>query len=183
MNVLTLSMEAGMRSALLFLVPFAVAVALATSGLSFVDPVMTLAAEDTKPAKKKPDTSVKPGKPKSTTPKPGTTAKTPSKDGAIRASGADAVDKAQACYGDAPKIESVSPDEGTAGAKVTITGKNFGAPGCLRTVSFGPGHVATFEHNGQDRITATVPAQGRKGLAILTITTASGEDSKPFLMK
>lgn len=173
-----------MRSALLFLVPFAVAIVLATSGLSLVNPAMTLAAEDNKPAKKKnPDTSVKPGKPKSTTPKSGTTAKTPPKDGAIRASGADAVDKAQACYGDAPKVESVSPDEGTAGAKVTITGKNFGAPGCLRTVSFGPGHAATFEHNGQDRITATVPAQGRKGLAILTVTTASGEDSKPFLMK
>ncbi len=173
-----------MRSALLFLVPFAVAIALTTSGLSLVNPAMTLAAEDNKPAKKKkPDASVKPGKPKSTTPKSGTTAKPPSKDGAIRPSGVDAVDKAQACYGDAPKIESVSPDEGTAGAKVTITGKNFGAPGCLRTVSFGPGHAAKFEHNGQDRITATVPAQGRKGLAILTVTTASGEDSKAFLMK
>ena len=173
-----------MRSALLFLVPFAVAIALGTSGLSLVSPAITLAAEDNKPAKKKkPDPSVKPGKPKSTTPKPGTAAKAPSKDGAIRASGADAVDKAQACYGDAPKIESISPDEGTAGAKVTINGKNFGSPGCLRTVSFGPGHAATFEHDGQDRITATVPSQGRKGLAILTVTTASGEDSKPFLMK
>ncbi len=172
-----------MRSALLFLVPFAVAIALVTSGVSLVNPAMTLAADGTAPAKKNPDTSTKPGKPKSTTPKPGTPAKATSKDGAIRASGADAVGKAQACYGDAPKIESVSPDEGAAGAKVTITGKNFGAPGCLRTVSFGPGHVATFEHNGQDRITATVPAQGRKGVAILTVTTASGEDSKPFLKK
>jgi hypothetical protein len=173
-----------MQSALRFLGSFAVAIALATSGLSLVNPAMTLAAQDDKPAKKnKPDTSTKPAKPKSPKPKSGAAAKAPSKDGAIRASGADAVDKAQVCYGDAPKIESVSPDEGTAGAKVTITGKNFGAQGCLRSVSFGPGHAATFEHNGQDRITATVPAQGRKGLAILTITTASGEDSKPFLMK
>ena len=55
----------GMQSALLFLVPFALAIALATSGLSLVNPPMTLAAEDNKPAKKKkPDTSVKPEKPK-----------------------------------------------------------------------------------------------------------------------
>ena len=32
-------------------------------------------------------------------------------------------------------------------------------------------------------ITATVPPAGRKGLAIVTVTTASGEDSKPFLIK
>ncbi len=32
-------------------------------------------------------------------------------------------------------------------------------------------------------ITVTVPKGGRKGLAIVTVTTASGEDSKPFLMK
>jgi len=32
-------------------------------------------------------------------------------------------------------------------------------------------------------ITTTVPAGGRKGLAMLTVTTASGEDSKAFLVK
>jgi hypothetical protein len=32
-------------------------------------------------------------------------------------------------------------------------------------------------------ITATVPKGGRKGLTIVTVTTASGEDSKPFLTK
>ena len=125
-NVLSPFMEVGYAICTAVLVPFAVAIALTTSGLSLVNPVMTLAAEDNKPAKKKkPDTSAKPGKPKSTTPKSGPTTKAPSKDGAIRASGADAVDKAQACYGDAPKIESISPDEGTAGAKVMITGKKL----------------------------------------------------------
>lgn len=173
-----------MRCARLHLVPFTIAIVLITSGVFFIDPPMTTAAEDMKPEKKKKsDTSTKPGKPKSTTPKSETSAKAPAKDGAIRGSGAALVDKAQACYGDAPKIETISPDEGPAGAKVTINGKNFGAPGCLRSVSFGPGHAATFVHNGQDHITATVPAQGRKGMAILTVTTASGEDSKPFLMK
>ncbi len=96
---------------------------------------------------------------------------------------AETAAKAQACFGDAPKIEKVTPDEGKAGVKVTITGKNFGTPDCLRSVSFGPGHAATFQQVNESQLTATVPTGGRKGIAILTVTTASGEDSKPFLMK
>ncbi|MBI5410382.1 MAG: hypothetical protein HZA21_00150, partial [Nitrospirae bacterium] len=61
------------------------------------------------------------------------------KGGSIKASGAGIVAKANACFGTAPQIEKVKPDEGKAGAKVTITGKNFGAKECLTGVSFGPG--------------------------------------------
>jgi IPT/TIG domain len=130
---------------------------------------MTPAAEpDTKA--KKPEASQEPkaAKPKAEKPKLKT---------------AETAGKAQACFGVAPKIEKVSPDEGKAGDKVTITGTNFGAAECLRSVSFGPGNVATFKMESATKITATVPSGGRKGLAILTVTTTSGGDSKPFLVK
>ena len=90
---------------------------------------------------------------------------------------------AKACFGEAPRINKLSPDEGKAGDKVTITGTNFGSADCLRGISFGPGHAATFKVKDETTITATVPTGARKGLVILTVTTASGEDSKPFLMK
>ena len=96
---------------------------------------------------------------------------------------AETAGKAKACFGDAPKIEKISPDEGKAGDKVTITGTNFGAVECLRSVSFGPGHAAKFRMESPTKISTTVPSGGRKGLAILIVTTASGEDSKPFLVK
>jgi len=96
---------------------------------------------------------------------------------------AETAGKATACFGVAPKIEKVSPDEGKAGDKVTITGTDFESAACLRSVSFGPGHLATFKMESATKIVATVPSGGRKGLAILTVTTASGEDSKPFLVK
>ena len=96
---------------------------------------------------------------------------------------AETATKADACFGTAPKIDKVSPDEGKAGDKVTITGANFGTVECLRSVSFGPGHAASFKMENATKITATVPSGGRKGLAILIVTTASGEDSKPFLVK
>ena len=91
--------------------------------------------------------------------------------------------KATACFGEAPKIEKLSPDEGKAGDKVTITGTKFGSADCLRSVSFGPGNAAAFKVKNETTITATVPKGGRKGLALVTVTTASGEDSKPFLVK
>ncbi|MDF2460333.1 MAG: uncharacterized protein K0S79_2749 [Nitrospira sp.] len=90
---------------------------------------------------------------------------------------------AKACFGEAPRIVKLTPDEGKAGDKVTITGTNFGSADCLRGVSFGPGHAATYKVKDETTITATVPTAGRKGLAIVTVTTASGEDSKTFLMK
>jgi hypothetical protein len=96
---------------------------------------------------------------------------------------AETAGKAKACFGVAPKLEKISPDEGKAGDKVTITGTNFGAAECLRSVSFGPGNAATFKMESATKISATVPSGGRKGLALLIVTTASGEDSKPFLVK
>ena len=96
---------------------------------------------------------------------------------------AETAGKAKACFGEAPKIEKLNPDEGKAGDKITIIGTKFGSLDCLRGVSFGPGNAATFTLKDETTITATVPKGGRKGLAIVTVTTASGEDSKPFLIK
>ena len=90
---------------------------------------------------------------------------------------------AQACFGDAPKIESIMPDEGRPGDAVTISGRNFGPAECLRSLSFGPGYPATFKLDNNTQITATVPKGRRTGLAMLTVTTASGEDSKVFVVK
>ena len=96
---------------------------------------------------------------------------------------AETAAQGQACFGEAPKIESVMPDEGKAGDKVTISGRNFGPAECLRSLSFGPGYPATFKLDSPTQITAAVPSGKRKGLAMLTVTTASGEDSKVFVVK
>jgi hypothetical protein len=129
----------------------------------------TFAAEtDTKAKKPKASQEPKAAKPKAEKPKFKT---------------AETAGKAKACFGVAPKLEKVSPDEGKAGDKITITGTNFGAVECLRSVSFGPGNAATFKMESATKISATVPSGGRKGLALLIVTTASGEDSKPFLVK
>ncbi|TKB73300.1 MAG: hypothetical protein E8D46_12785 [Nitrospira sp.] len=90
--------------------------------------------------------------------------------------------KSTACFGEAPQLDKVTPDEGKAGDKVTITGSSFGTAACLRGVSFGPGHPAQFQQKNNS-ITTTVPSGGKKGLVLLTVTTASGENSKPFLVK
>ena len=95
---------------------------------------------------------------------------------------AETAGKAQSCYGEAPKLDKLTPDEGKAGDTVTITGTSFGAAACLRSVSFGPGHPAQFQLTN-DSITTTVPSGGKKGLVLLTVTTASGENSKAFLVK
>ncbi|MDE3241785.1 MAG: IPT/TIG domain-containing protein [Nitrospirota bacterium] len=100
-----------------------------------------------------------------------------------KASGAGIVAKEKACFGNTPKIEKVKPDEGKAGDTVTITGESFGAAGCLTAVSFGPGNEAKFSHKSDTTVTATVPERGKKGIRLLTVTTASGEDTKPFLVK
>ena len=96
---------------------------------------------------------------------------------------AEKAGKANACFGEAPTIDKLTPDEGKAGDSVTITGTKFGSADCLRGVSFGPGHAATFKMKNETTITATVPKGGRKGLAIVTVTTASGAASKSFLVK
>jgi len=95
---------------------------------------------------------------------------------------AETAGKAPSCFGEAPRLDKVTPDEGKAGDKVTITGTNFGEAACLRGVSFGPGHPAQFKQT-DNSITTTVPKGGKKGLVLLTVTTASGENSKPFLVK
>ena len=95
---------------------------------------------------------------------------------------AETAGKAQSCYGEAPTLDKLTPDEGKAGDKVTITGTSFGTAACLRSVSFGPSHPAQFQQTN-DSITTTVPSGGKKGLVLLTVTTASGENSKPFLVR
>jgi IPT/TIG domain-containing protein len=133
------------------------------------DPGHVLGADKEKPAKKpKAAPEAKAPKPKADKPKFQT---------------AEKAGKAKACFGEAPQIKKLTPDEGKAGDKVTITGTKFGTADCLRGVSFGPGHAATFTMKNDTTITATVPTGGRKGLAMVTVTTASGEDSKTFLVK
>ena len=100
-----------------------------------------------------------------------------------KASGAAIVTKSRSCVGDTPKISKVQPDEGKPGDKVTVKGVNFGAPGCLTTVSFGPGTEAKFAQVSDTELTATVPAGAKRGIKLLTLTAATGEDSKPFLVK
>jgi hypothetical protein len=90
--------------------------------------------------------------------------------------------KAPSCFGEAPMLDKLTPDEGKAGDTVTITGTNFGAAACLRGVSFGSGHPAQF-HQTKNSITTTVPRGGKRGLGLLTVTTTSGENSRPFLVK
>jgi IPT/TIG domain-containing protein len=137
--------------------------------LTASDPGQGLAADKDKSAKKpKATPEAKTSKPKADKPK---------------FQSAETAGKGKTCYGTAPKIEKLLPDEGKPGDKVTIKGSLFGSPDCLRSVSFGPGHAATFTMQNDNTITATVPTGGRKGLAIVTVTTASGEDSKPFLVK
>ena len=96
---------------------------------------------------------------------------------------AETAAKATSCFGVAPQIEKLVPDEGKPGEKVAIKGMQFGSPDCLRGVSFGPGHASTFTMKNESTIVTTVPTGGRKGLVMVTVTTASGEDSKVFLVK
>ena len=132
-------------------------------------PGHALAADKPKP-EKKPQASPEAKAPKSKADKP--TFQTAEKAG-----------KSKACFGEAPKIEKLTPDEGKAGDKVTLTGTKFGSADCIRSVSFGPSNAATFTLKNETTITTTVPKGGRKGLVIVSVTTASGEDSKPFLVK
>lgn len=100
----------------------------------------------------------------------------------LKFSTAETAGKAPSCFGEAPALDKVTPDEGKAGDKVVITGSNFGQAACMRGISFGPGHPAQFQQTNNS-ITTTVPSGVKKGLVLLTVTTASGENSKTFLMK
>jgi IPT/TIG domain len=139
--------------------------------LAAIAPATTWAAEP--PAKQDKKTS-KPTGDRTSAPTPKATAK--------KFSTAEIAGKAPSCFGEAPTLNKLSPDQGKAGDKVTITGTNFGAAACMRGVSFGPGHPAQFRQTN-DSIATTVPSGGKKGLVLLTVTTASGESSKPFLVK
>ncbi len=138
--------------------------------LAEMSPAGTWAAEPVKQAKK----ANKPARVR-------TSALAP-KAAAPKFTSAETAGKAPSCLGEAPKLDKLTPDEGKAGDRVTITGTSFGASACLRGVSFGPGHPAQFQQTN-DGITATVPSGGKKGLVLLTVTTASGESSKTFLVK
>ena len=85
------------------------------------------AAEDTKkpaeqaaPAAKKTPEKKATAKSGSQKAKPAATAK----DQAPKYTSAETAAKAQACFGEAPKIQSVTPDEAKAGEKVTISGRD-----------------------------------------------------------
>jgi IPT/TIG domain-containing protein len=99
-----------------------------------------------------------------------------------KASESPRLTKGKSCSGATPRIKKVTPDEGKTGDKVTIAGENFGEPGCVSMVSFGPGAAAKFTQVDDRTITVTVP-EGKKGMELLTVTGFTGEDSKPFLRK
>ena len=147
-----------------------VAIAILALGLTAITPVVSSAAEPVKQEKK----ASRPAQGRTSTPAPQASSK--------KFSTAEIAGKAPSCFGEAPTLNKLSPDQGKAGDKVTITGTNFGAAACMRGVSFGPGHPAQFRQTN-DSIATTVPSGGKKGLVLLTVTTASGESSKPFLVK
>ena len=141
--------------------------------LTAISPAATSAAEPIKQEKPAKKAKKQPQVPAST-PAP--------KAAAPKFASAEAAGKAPSCFGEAPSLDKLTPDEGKAGDKITITGTKFGEAACLRGVSFGPGHPAQFKQTN-DSITAVVPQGGKKGMVLLTVTTASGENSKPFLVK
>ena len=144
--------------------------------LAAISPAGTWAAEPVKQEKKAKQAkkAKKPTRAHTSTPTPNATAP--------KFASAETAGKAESCFGEAPTLDWLTPDEGKAGDKVTITGTNFGEAACLRGVSFGPGHPAQFQQTNNS-ITTIVPSNGKKGLVLLTVTTASGENSKPFLVK
>ena len=157
-----------------------VAIGVLALSLAAISSVNTWAAEPVKQEKK----VKKPAKARASAPTPKTTDPnaTAPKVAAPKFATAETAGNAPSCFGEAPKLDNLTPDEGKAGDRVTITGTNFGEAACLRGVSFGPGHPAQFQQT-DDSITTTVPSGGKKGLVLLTVTTASGENSRPFLVK
>ena len=147
-----------------------VAIGILALSLAGITPVVSPAAEPVKQEKK------------ASKPAQGRTSAPASQAPAKKFATAEIAGKAPSCFGEAPILDKLTPDQGKAGEKVTITGANFGTAACLRGVSFGPGHPAQFRQTN-DSITTTVPSGGKKGLVLLTVTTASGENSRPFLLK
>ena len=152
-----------------------IAIGVLAVSLAAISPTVAWAAEPVKQEKKAKKPAKAPASaPTSNAASPNVTAP--------KFASAETAAKAPPCSGEAPQLDKITPDEGKSGTKVTITGTSFGETACLRGVSFGPGHPAKFQQTN-DRITTTVPSGGRKGLVLLTVTTASGENSKPFLVK
>ncbi|OAI46836.1 hypothetical protein AYO43_05505 [Nitrospira sp. SCGC AG-212-E16] len=152
-----------------------IAIGVLALSLAMISPAVTWGAEPAKQEKKAKKSAKAPAS-KSAAKATSTKATAP------KFASAETAGKGPSCFGEAPKLDKVTPDEGKSGTKVIITGTNFGEAACLRGVSFGPGHPAKFQPNN-DSITTTVPNGGKKGLVLLTVTTASGENSKPFLVK
>ena len=166
----------------------AISIGIMTLSLQVIDPGLTLAAEQ-QPKDKPHSKTVKPkivnpktAKPKAAEPK-AAEPKIVQPKIEPKPQTAETTANIPGCFGIAPQIEELVPDEGEPGAQVSIKGTEFGSPDCLRGVSFGPGHASTFTMKDESTIVTTVPADGRKGLVMLTITTASGEDSKVFMIK
>ncbi len=147
-----------------------VAIGMLALSLAVISPSSTWAADPVKQEKK----AKQPAKARTSGLAPKATAP--------KLTSAETAGKSPSCSGEAPTLDKLTPDEGKAGDRVIITGTNFGEAACLRGVSFGPGHAAQFQQTN-DSITTTVPKGGKKGLVLLTVTTASGENSKPFLVK
>jgi IPT/TIG domain len=158
-----------------FSITITIAIGVLALSLAAISPTVTWAAEPVKQEKK----VKKPAKAPASAPAP----KSPApKVADPKFATAETAGNAPSCFGEAPNLDKLTPDEGKAGDRVIITGTNFGEVACLRGVSFGPGHPAQFEQTN-DSITTTVPSGGTKGLVLLTVTTASGENSRPFLVK
>jgi len=152
-----------------------IAIGVLALSLAAISPASTWAAEPVKQEKK----VQKPAKARTSAPAPKATAPNVA---APKFATAETAGNAPSCFGEAPTLDKLTPDEGKAGDRVIITGTNFGEVACLRGVSFGPGQPAQFQQT-DDSITTTVPSGGKKGLVLLTVTTASGENSRPFLVK
>jgi hypothetical protein len=157
-----------------------IAIGVLALSLAAFTPTVTWAAEPVKQEKK----VKKPAKAPASAPAPKAPAPkaTAPQVAAPKFATAETAGNAPSCFGEAPNLDKLTPDEGEAGDKVTITGTNFGEAACLRGVSFGPGSPAQFQQT-DDSIATTVPSGGKKGLVLLTVTTASGESSRPFLVK
>jgi hypothetical protein len=157
-----------------------IAIGVLALSLAAISPTVTWAAEPAKQEKKvKKQAKARANAPAPKSPAPKVAAPIVP---APKFATAETAGNAPSCFGEAPNLDKLTPDEGKAGDRVIITGTNFGEVACLRGVSFGPGQPAQFQQT-DDSITTTVPSGGKKGLVLLTVTTASGENSRPFLVK
>ena len=157
-----------------------IAIGVLALSMAAISPTVTWTAEPVKQEKK----VKKPAKARASAPAPKSPAPTVALPimPAPKFTSAETAGKAPSCFGEAPTLDKITPDEGKAGDRVIITGTNFGEVACLLGVSFGPGYPAQFQQT-DDGIATTVPSGGKKGLVLLTVTTASGESSRPFLVK